>query len=98
MDFPADYPQTVTLKTGKILTHHPYKVKLFRQLAFQIWRFCRVCVHFAGLGAFSAGEAVVPAHLHPEQGHPVKQRVKRTGGQNMIRSAIIAGRMRKPVV
>ena len=94
MDFPADYPQTVTLKTGKILTHHPYKVKLFRQLAFQIWRFCRVCVHFAGLGA----GAVVPARRYPEQGHYVKQRVKRAGRQNMIRSAIIAGRMRKSVV
>ena len=78
MDFPADYPQTVTLKTGKILTHHPYKVKLFRQLVFQIWRFGRVRIHFAGLGA----GAVVPARRYPEQGHSVKQRVKRAGGHS----------------
>ena len=43
-----------------------------------VGRFCHVHIHFAGLGAFSAGDAFVPIHLHLEQGHPVKQRVKRT--------------------
>ena len=43
-----------------------------------VGRFCHVHIHFAGLGAFSAGDAFVPIHLHLEQGHPVKQRVERT--------------------
>ena len=43
-----------------------------------VGRFCHVHIHFAGLGAFSAGDALILIHLHLEQGHPVKQRVKRT--------------------
>ena len=43
-----------------------------------VGRFCHVHIHFAGLGAFSAGDALILIHLHLEQGHPVKQCVKRT--------------------
>ena len=43
-----------------------------------VGRFCHVHIHFAGLGAFSAGDALILIHLHLEEGHPVKQRVKRT--------------------
>ena len=43
-----------------------------------VGRLCHIHIHFAGSGAFSAGDALVFVHLHLEQGHPVKQRVKRT--------------------
>ena len=41
-----------------------------------------VHIHFAGLGTSAAGNAFVLIHLHLEQGHPVKQGVKRTQGAN----------------
>ena len=42
-----------------------------------IGRLCHVHIHFAGLGAFPAGDAFAPVYLHLEQGYPVEQRVKR---------------------
>ena len=43
-----------------------------------VGRLCHVHIHFAGLGAFPAGDAFAPVYLHLEQGYPVEQRVKRT--------------------
>ena len=42
-----------------------------------VGRLCHVHIHFAGLGAFPAGDAFAPVYLHLEQGYPVEQRVKR---------------------
>ena len=43
-----------------------------------VWRFCHVHIHFAGFGAFSAGNAFVLVNLHLEQGNLVQQGVEST--------------------
>lgn len=62
-----------------LFSDHPtQKLEYPGDRVFRIWRFGRVRIHFAGLGA----GAVVPARRYPEQGHSVKQRVKRAGGHS----------------
>ena len=41
-----------------------------------VGRFRHIHIHFAGSGAFPAGDALILIHLHLEEGHPVEQRVK----------------------
>ena len=42
-----------------------------------VGHFRHIHIHFAGFGAFSAGDALILIHLHLEEGHPVEQRVER---------------------
>ena len=100
--FPADYPQTVTLKAGKILTHHPHKVKLFRRSSVPNLAFWARPHPFCG----SWRRSSCPCPTLSGTGTPcetarkTRRRAQRLqkGGKNMMRSTIIAGRMRKPVV
>ena len=43
-----------------------------------IRRFRHIHIHLAGFGAFAAGNAFVPIHLHPKQGHAIQQGIERT--------------------